>query len=87
MNPYQDLPLFTQNKIREYNTKDLNTLPPHIYGIAQLAFSSLCREKSNHSVVIAGESGAGRPLKPLIDNFFGFKKTKYKNKNKIKIFR
>ena len=39
-----------------FNTK----LPPHIYGTAENAFSSLLRDGQSQCCVISGESGSGK---------------------------
>ena len=35
-------------------------MPPHIYGPAQLSYTNLAVHKHNQSVIISGESGAGK---------------------------
>lgn len=60
INPYQDLPLFTPTIMDDYSSKNLSSLPPHIYGLAQMCFGNLCRDQLSQSVIIAGESGAGK---------------------------
>ena len=37
-----------------------NGLPPHIYGSAVIAYESMVRDRTNQSLIISGESGAGK---------------------------
>jgi myosin heavy subunit len=59
VNPYELLPLYTPNVVREYFGKQRGSLPPHIFAIADSAYTSMTEENKNQSVIIAGESGAG----------------------------
>ena len=46
--------------VHKYNTtaEELDTLPPHVYGIGQQAFASLSSERMTQFILISGESGA-----------------------------
>eukprot|EP01127_Copromyxa_protea_P011419 TRINITY_DN2869_c1_g2_i2.p1 TRINITY_DN2869_c1_g2~~TRINITY_DN2869_c1_g2_i2.p1 ORF type:complete len:1920 (-),score=496.80 TRINITY_DN2869_c1_g2_i2:51-5636(-) len=60
VNPFQGLPLYTKEKLIEYQTKPLESLPPHPFVIAQKAFKALTSGGNSQSVIISGESGAGK---------------------------
>ena len=60
MNPYSNLGIFNSSTIRLYSKKRLMDNPPHVYGIAETAFSNLAHQGGNQSVIISGESGAGK---------------------------
>lgn len=60
MNPYEILPCYLPAVVREYFSKQRGALPPHIFAIADAAYSSMFEEHKNQSVIISGESGAGK---------------------------
>lgn len=60
VNPYQVLPIYGLEQIRLYKDKRIGELPPHIFAIADNAYGRLCRTRANQSIVISGESGAGK---------------------------
>lgn len=43
-----------------YRSKNIGALSPHPYAIADTAYRALLREKKSQSLVISGESGAGK---------------------------
>ncbi|EPB77555.1 myosin head [Ancylostoma ceylanicum] len=60
VNPYMDIPIYTAEQIRMYKRKKIGELPPHIFAIADNAYSNMKKHRKNQSVVISGESGAGK---------------------------
>lgn len=52
VNPYETLALYTQEKIKIYNNKKIGDMPPHIFAIADNAFSSMTTNSQNQSIVI-----------------------------------
>ncbi|XP_063701716.1 unconventional myosin-Va [Culicoides brevitarsis] len=62
INPYQDLPLYGLDIIRAYRGHNMGELEPHIFAIAEEAFAKLEREKSDISIIVSGESGAGKTM-------------------------
>lgn len=60
INPYKKLAIY-DNKTREsYRGKAMGILPPHVYAIADRSFRLLKSEKKNQSIIMSGESGAGK---------------------------
>lgn len=62
INPYTDLPLYGLDIIRAYRGHSMGDLEPHIFAIAEEAFAKLEREKSDISIIVSGESGAGKTM-------------------------
>uniref|UniRef100_A0A158PCS8 Myosin motor domain-containing protein n=1 Tax=Angiostrongylus cantonensis TaxID=6313 RepID=A0A158PCS8_ANGCA len=60
VNPYMNIPIYTAEQIRMYKRKRIGELPPHIYAIADNAYRNMKSLGRNQSVVICGESGAGK---------------------------
>jgi len=60
INPYQSLGLYTPEKIYEYQYRGLKEMPPHVFNIAHEAFKGMTDFHENQSVIISGESGAGK---------------------------
>lgn len=61
VNPYYNIPdLYSTNTIRKYMGKSLGTLPPHIFAIADKAFRDMKVMKQSQSIIVSGESGAGK---------------------------
>ncbi|XP_072359407.1 unconventional myosin-VI-like isoform X2 [Scyliorhinus torazame] len=61
VNPYFDIPkLYSSESIKKYKGKSLGTLPPHVYAIADKAYRDMKVHKLSQSIIVSGESGAGK---------------------------
>lgn len=60
MNPYKDIPIYGHDTIMSYKNKQREETRPHIYAITDLAFRSMLEEHENQSILVTGESGAGK---------------------------
>uniref|UniRef100_UPI00398E6FC2 myosin VIa isoform X2 n=1 Tax=Pristiophorus japonicus TaxID=55135 RepID=UPI00398E6FC2 len=61
VNPYYDIPkLYSSDSIRKYKGRSLGTLPPHVYAIADKAYRDMKVHKLSQSIIVSGESGAGK---------------------------
>ncbi|KAJ6646193.1 Myosin-VIIa, partial [Pseudolycoriella hygida] len=60
INPYEILPIYTNNEITNYRNRKIGDLPPHIFAIGDSAFQEVLRENLDQCIVISGESGAGK---------------------------
>eukprot|EP00966_Prymnesium_polylepis_P215777 4996339-Prymnesium_polylepis.1 len=63
VNPYHDVPLYGTDRCRELATAEEEAAAPdepHVYTLARKAHRDLLRASANHSIVISGESGAGK---------------------------
>lgn len=47
-------------QIKEYAASTMGGLEPHVYALAQRAYASMKVLKRNQSIVVSGESGAGK---------------------------
>lgn len=62
INPYADLPLYGPDIIRAYRGHSMGELEPHIFAVAEEAYAKLEREKCDLSIIVSGESGAGKTV-------------------------
>jgi len=60
VNPFKLLPLYTPEILDKYKEQGGRNLPPHVFAIADNAFKSMIADNKSQSVVISGESGAGK---------------------------
>ncbi|XP_037342732.2 myosin VIb [Pungitius pungitius] len=61
VNPYYDIhKLYGLDAIKSYRGKSLGTLPPHVYAIADKAYRDMKVLKMSQSIIVSGESGAGK---------------------------
>eukprot|EP00835_Amoeboradix_gromovi_P002484 NODE_142_length_17801_cov_0.377020.p2 type:complete len:1022 gc:universal NODE_142_length_17801_cov_0.377020:13238-10173(-) len=60
VNPYQKLPIYNDQVVKNYINKKRSEAPPHIFAIADQAYNAMLRDGENQSILITGESGAGK---------------------------
>lgn len=63
INPYEILPIYTNNQINAYKNPKASSLesnPPHIFAIGNNAYQEMVLSNKNQCIVISGESGAGK---------------------------
>lgn len=60
VNPYCPLPIYTNEYINMYKGRSREDTKPHIYAVADEAFRNLIDEGANQSILVTGESGAGK---------------------------
>ncbi|XP_050304041.1 myosin heavy chain 95F isoform X1 [Anthonomus grandis grandis] len=61
VNPYKDIPeLYSSKTIKAYHGRSLGELPPHVFAIADKAFRDMKIFKQSQSIIVSGESGAGK---------------------------
>ncbi|CAL5207918.1 unnamed protein product [Lathyrus oleraceus] len=58
INPFKKVPLYGNNYIEAYRRK--TTESPHVYAITDTAIREMIRDEVNQSIIISGESGAGK---------------------------
>ncbi|KAG7216768.1 hypothetical protein INR49_021166, partial [Caranx melampygus] len=62
VNPYKWLPVYDQAVVNAYRGKKRTEAPPHIYSISDNAYQYMLSDRENQSVLITGESGAGKTV-------------------------
>lgn len=60
INPYCPLSIYTNEYINMYKGQSREETKPHIYAMADEAFRNLVDEGENQSILVTGESGAGK---------------------------
>uniref|UniRef100_A0A673FYS7 Myosin-7 n=1 Tax=Sinocyclocheilus rhinocerous TaxID=307959 RepID=A0A673FYS7_9TELE len=62
VNPYKWLPVYNQEVVVAYRGKKRSEAPPHIYSISDNAYQYMLADRENQSILITGESGAGKTV-------------------------
>lgn len=60
INPYKQLPIYGDPVIAEYKNHSESKCPPHIFSTADAALKAMLEGRRNQSILITGESGAGK---------------------------
>uniref|UniRef100_A0A8C1VQH1 Myosin heavy chain 7 n=1 Tax=Cyprinus carpio TaxID=7962 RepID=A0A8C1VQH1_CYPCA len=62
VNPYKWLPVYNQEVVLAYRGKKRSEAPPHIFSISDNAYQYMLSDRENQSILITGESGAGKTV-------------------------
>ncbi|XP_077139778.1 myosin-4-like [Ranitomeya variabilis] len=62
VNPYKWLPVYDPKVVAGYRGKKRVEAPPHIFSISDNAYQFMLTDQENQSVLITGESGAGKTV-------------------------
>ncbi|VDM38336.1 unnamed protein product [Toxocara canis] len=61
INPYEPISdLYEVEAMETYRGKSIGTLPPHIFAIADNCYRDMLRLHQSQSIIVSGESGAGK---------------------------
>ena len=60
INPYKRFPIYTQRTMDMYIGLRRSECPPHIFGVAEGSYQGMMNMGKNQSILITGESGAGK---------------------------
>lgn len=60
VNPYTPLPIYGADSVHMYKGRSREDTKPHIFAMADEAFRNLVDEGVNQSILVTGESGAGK---------------------------
>eukprot|EP01080_Neovahlkampfia_damariscottae_P004159 gene4159-7469_t len=60
INPYKDTGIYTQAYVDKYKGKNRDEVPPHVFSLADTAYRNMTQNKQNQSMLVTGESGAGK---------------------------
>ncbi|XP_072948928.1 myosin heavy chain, muscle isoform X32 [Epargyreus clarus] len=60
INPYKRFPVYTTRCAKLYRGKRRSEVPPHIFAISDGAYVNMLTNHENQSMLITGESGAGK---------------------------
>ncbi|KAI1884055.1 hypothetical protein AGOR_G00222450 [Albula goreensis] len=60
INPYKNLPIYSEEIVDMYKGKKRHEMPPHIYAITDTSYRSMMQDREDQSILCTGESGAGK---------------------------
>ncbi|XP_061873873.1 unconventional myosin-Vb isoform X2 [Colius striatus] len=62
INPYEQLPIYEEDVIYAYSGQNMGDMDPHIFAVAEEAYKNMARDGKNQSIIVSGESGAGKTV-------------------------
>uniref|UniRef100_A0A670JRD2 Myosin heavy chain 1 n=1 Tax=Podarcis muralis TaxID=64176 RepID=A0A670JRD2_PODMU len=85
VNPYKWLPVYNPEVVNAYRGKKRQEAPPHIFSISDNAYQFMLTDRENQSILITGESGAGKTVntKRVIQYFATIAATGEKKKEEV----
>eukprot|EP01147_Barroeca_monosierra_P002016 gene2016-5090_t len=60
VNPYKNIPIYTDDAIQLYKGQKRDVVPPHVFAIADQAYRNMLQDREDQSILCTGESGAGK---------------------------
>ncbi|XP_042013386.1 myosin-11-like isoform X1 [Salvia splendens] len=61
LNPFQRLPhIYDGHMMDQYKGAPFGELSPHVFAIADMSYRAMINEKKSNSILVSGESGAGK---------------------------
>jgi myosin-7 len=60
VNPFKSLTIYSTDKVKEYRGQRFGALAPHIFATADVTYRNMRENRHPQSVIISGESGAGK---------------------------
>lgn len=62
VNPYKELHVYGDAVIHAYSGQNMGDMDPHIFAVAEEAYKQMARNHKNQSIIVSGESGAGKTV-------------------------
>ncbi|XP_066902208.1 LOW QUALITY PROTEIN: unconventional myosin-Va [Halyomorpha halys] len=62
INPFKEMSIYGPDTIWAYRGQAMGDLDPHIFAVAEEAYTKMEREQTDQSIIISGESGAGKTV-------------------------
>uniref|UniRef100_A0A673VYX7 Unconventional myosin-Va-like n=1 Tax=Salmo trutta TaxID=8032 RepID=A0A673VYX7_SALTR len=62
INPYESIPIYDHDIIHAYSGQNMGDMDPHIFAVAEEAYKQMARDQRNQSIIVSGESGAGKTV-------------------------
>ncbi|XP_051906493.1 unconventional myosin-Vb isoform X3 [Hippocampus zosterae] len=62
INPYEELQIYGEEVINAYSGRNMGDMDPHIFAVAEEAYKQMARDERNQSIIVSGESGAGKTV-------------------------
>uniref|UniRef100_A0A668AXA8 Unconventional myosin-Vb n=1 Tax=Myripristis murdjan TaxID=586833 RepID=A0A668AXA8_9TELE len=62
INPYEQLQIYGEEVINAYSGQNMGDMDPHIFAVAEEAYKQMARDERNQSIIVSGESGAGKTV-------------------------
>ncbi|XP_067430164.1 unconventional myosin-Vb isoform X4 [Thunnus thynnus] len=62
INPYEQLQIYGEEVINAYTGQNMGDMDPHIFAVAEEAYKQMARDERNQSIIVSGESGAGKTV-------------------------
>uniref|UniRef100_A0A8C6UTR1 Unconventional myosin-Vb n=1 Tax=Neogobius melanostomus TaxID=47308 RepID=A0A8C6UTR1_9GOBI len=62
INPYEQLHIYGEEVIDAYSGRNMGDMDPHIFAVAEEAYKQMARDERNQSIIVSGESGAGKTV-------------------------